>query len=886
MSASPAAAQNPSREASPSERIVVPPAGRVGWKELVRGELPRPLDRRLVMPVHRKPPPRRISAGLGFSDAGDPLNQPPTPAGQPAAGCPPVDGFTRTGASFQALPDAAWLIPPDTMGAVGPEHVMTMINTEVRIQDRRGTILGTVSLQTFWTTGTGLQGFPFDPKLVYDALSGRWIATCDADPGRSSSSVFFAISETGDPTGDWTFYGFDADATNRTWADYPGFGVNSNWIAITNNMFGTSDSNYYGVKMWVIDKSSALAGGALRVSIFDVGFDTTSGFTGFTMLPCVTHDADQPALFLLDNFWIDDDDTPLIRLSQLTGTPASPKWSVLPGSIYEGSGLFRVENVFNFSQPNASQKGDNRRIETNDPRLMNAVFRNGRVWVTHTGGLPAGTLSDRVAIFWYQLNATALPQPIVQSGVIEGGRNRYYFFPSIAVNCADDVCIGFSRSDSTRYVEACYTVRLAADPPATMRNIVVIKEGESPYFKDFGSGSNRWGDYSATVVDPIDDRTFWTIQEYAAQRVGNKDNDSRWGTWWARIDLIPDCNRNGVDDRDDVANGTSPDCNGNGVPDECDPDCNASRVPDDCEIAAGRVPDCNRNGVPDECDVASGTSRDCDRNGVPDECDPDGERDGFIDACDNCPKIANPDQRDTDGDGVGDACDNCLIVRNPNQRDTDADGVGDACDNAPFVYNPDQADRDRDGVGDVIDNCIDFYNPDQADLDGDGIGNVCDNCLRTPNRSQTDSDGDGAGDDCDNCPDEPNPYQEDKDGDGVGDLCDNCGDYWNPDQIDSDKDGLGDACAFLLLSPAATADRQTPPTPPTGNAPPRDSESPPEQSTVEQQDSPAAEPQGTSRPPFNPFAFCGFGVTSAAPLCLAALSLMKYSRRRCGTARP
>lgn len=885
-----AAAQNPSREVAPSQQIVVPPAGHVGWNDLVRANVPRSVDRRMSMPAHRKPPPRRIGAQLAFS--GTPpfssIDDEPLPlAGQleePAAACRAVDGFVRTGANFQALPDPAWVIPPDTMGAVGPDHVMTMLNSEVRIQDRTGQVLGTVYLDTFWTAGTGLSGSPFDPKLVYDASAGRWVATCDADPGRSTASVFFAISETSDPTGDWTFYGFDADASNRTWSDYPGFGLNSNWIAITNNMFGTSDQNYYGVKMWVIDKPSALQGGALRVSIFDVGFDTVFGFTGFTILPCVTHDTDQAALFLLDNFWIDDDDTPLIRLSQLTGTPASPKWSVVPGSIYEGSGMFRVQNVFNFAQPDAPQKGDNRRVETNDPRLMNAVFRNGRVWVTHTGGLPAGSISDRVAVFWYQLDALALPQPLVQSGVIDGGRNRYHFFPSIAVNCADDVCIGFSRSDSSRYVEGCYTYRLAVDPPAAMRDIFVIKAGESPYFKDFRSGRNRWGDYSATVVDPTDDRTFWTIQEYAAQRVGNNDDDSRWGTWWARVDLIPDCNRNGIDDRDDVANGTSPDCNGNTVPDECDPDCNANRVPDDCEIRSGRALDCNRNGVPDECDLAAGTSADCDRNGVPDECEPDGDRDGRTDACDNCPQTANPDQRDTDRDGVGDACDNCLYVRNPDQLESDGDRIGNACDNAPFVFNPDQSDRDRDGVGDVIDNCPDFYNPDQADLDADGIGNVCDNCLRTPNPRQVDSDGDGAGDECDNCP-EPNPYQEDEDGDGVGDSCDNCPAFWNPDQLDSDDDGLGDACAFLLLPPDTAADRESPPASEPGGASPQDSAAQPPESPAGQEESQSApsEPQGTSRTPFNPFAFCGFGVASATPVCLAALGVMRYSRKRSQT---
>ena len=68
--------------------------------------------------------------------------------------------------------------------------------------------------------------------------------------------------------------------------------------------------------------------------------------------------------------------------------------------------------------------------------------------------------------------------------------------------------------------------------------------------------------------------------------------------------------------------------------------------------------------------------------------------DGVVDADDNCPAVANPDQADWDADGLGDACDPLLI-------DSDDDGYVDAEDNCPAVANPDQLDTDANGVGDA-----------------------------------------------------------------------------------------------------------------------------------------------------------------------------------------
>jgi hypothetical protein len=128
-----------------------------------------------------------------------------------------------------------------------------------------------------------------------------------------------------------------------------------------------------------------------------------------------------------------------------------------------------------------------------------------------------------------------MPTPIVQSGVVDGGAGVHHFFPSITANALDEVMLGFSRSDATEYVEAAYTSRSAGDPPGTMDPVAVLKLGKDSYIKDFGTGSIRWGNYSATVVDPRNDICMWTIQEYAETDVGPNPNDNRWGTWWGMI---------------------------------------------------------------------------------------------------------------------------------------------------------------------------------------------------------------------------------------------------------------------------------------------------------------------------------------------------------------
>ncbi|QDG50588.1 hypothetical protein FIV42_07520 [Persicimonas caeni] len=85
--------------------------------------------------------------------------------------------------------------------------------------------------------------------------------------------------------------------------------------------------------------------------------------------------------------------------------------------------------------------------------------------------------------------------------------------------------------------------------------------------------------------------------------------------------------------------------------------------------------------------------RDTDGDGLLDALDEDSDEDGMPDAEEAGDQRLETPPIDTNGDGVP----------NYRDRDSDGDGIDDANDNCPRVENPDQADSDEDGQGDACD---------------------------------------------------------------------------------------------------------------------------------------------------------------------------------------
>ena len=412
---------------------------------------------------------------------------------------------------FVGLVDDDTVIPPDTMGAAGPNHLVSFLNSEVGFFSKTtGVRLNPgVSLLDFWSPLISENLLPtnvFDPKVLYDPGSGRFIAvTLDGSLPADNSSILLAVSRTSDPTSGWNTWALPADGTGATWADFPGLGVDANNVYITANLFDATN-RFHDSKIFRVPKPQLFT--LPQVTTLDWTEFTNSGFN---LQPAHSFGAATTEYFVTESATVIGNRRFLVLLA-ITGTPAT----LVPMGNVEVS-TYPVTDL-----PTAPQT----QIDTGDTRILNVVQRNGHVYATHTVSNATNTKTE---VAWYEIVPSS-PPALAQQGRVSD-LTRFYYYPSIAVNSNGDIALGFSGSSTTEFAGGFYTARGIADPAGFTQIVSTLKAGEGTYFQNFGSGANRWGDYSATVVDPSDDLTFWTLQEYAATPVNT------WGTWWGKFRL-------------------------------------------------------------------------------------------------------------------------------------------------------------------------------------------------------------------------------------------------------------------------------------------------------------------------------------------------------------
>jgi hypothetical protein len=169
------------------------------------------------------------------------------------------------------------------------------------------------------------------------------------------------------------------------------------------------------------------------------------------------------------------------------------------------------------------------------------------IWTCQTVGLEGtsgtydgdetGSGVDRTGVQWFKLKVTSggsLDSSSIVTDRVFDARSAasdpyWYYYPSLAANPDGDMLMGFSGSRSGEFIGAFYTGRRADGTTSAQPSLVEAGRG---IFEDI-----RWGDYSATTLDPNDGTSFWTVQEYAEQ--ASSSNNIDYGTWILEITPAP-----------------------------------------------------------------------------------------------------------------------------------------------------------------------------------------------------------------------------------------------------------------------------------------------------------------------------------------------------------
>jgi hypothetical protein len=468
---------------------------------------------------------REVNPRLNFGAALDvnynpDLGPDPLLTTQEAAGPAAPDAFGTPQLNFNGQGFSS-VNPPDTIGEVGPNHYVQMINgsggTRVTIYNKStgAVILGPVILQSLATSGPCQSGLG-DPIVLYDQLANRWLLSEFASSG---NHLCVYISTGANPGGSYYFYDF----TTPNFPDYPKYAVWPDAYYVSTNEPGAP-------AIYALDRTRMLGGLSATFqrrtapSLTGFGFQalTPADLDGSTAPP-----SGAPGLFMRHR------DTEIHGPSGMSGndllevwaftvnwaTPASSSFSKIADiEVAEfDSSLCNPNSMDCIPQPGTSTKLD----PVAQVIMWRLSYRNFGTRQVLVGNFTTDVGSDRAGVRWFELRKTSGNWFLHQQGTYAPGSISRWM-GAIAMDRQGNMALGYNVSSSSTYPGLRYVGRLATDAAGTM------PQGEYTIVNGSASnGSERYGDYSSMNVDPADDCTFWFT--------GQWNDASQWKTRIAKF---------------------------------------------------------------------------------------------------------------------------------------------------------------------------------------------------------------------------------------------------------------------------------------------------------------------------------------------------------------
>src|ERR1019366_1345670 len=402
--------------------------------------------------------------------------------------------------------------PPDTMGAAGTNQFVEFINGAFAVYNKAGVRQSLISDNMFWenagisaaTIAAGLT----DTRIIYDAGSGRWFAS-ELTTDNTANRVLVARSDSSNPSGPWKAVNLLA---NSGFGDFDTLGVVSLAVSLGVNNFD-SGNNFTGVSFFSIPKADLLA--ATPATNNMTRFDNLNADSyGFALQGVCNPSAGlgHGVIIAIDNAAYNFFDRTTINNPGAAG--ATLATTVRLPNAYDGG-------------PNPAVQPGGATIDAGDDRFSGAVRQaGGNIFMAN-----CILQGSRDAVHWLVLKESN--NAILGEGIFSNA-NYDFFYPTIAANSKGQFLVGFNRSGTTAPagdIGIYGAVGTVSGSTVTMGSAFLIQTGAvSNFTLSFDSAPYRWGDFSATMVDPTDDDLFWTIQEIPATATS-------WGTQITLISL-------------------------------------------------------------------------------------------------------------------------------------------------------------------------------------------------------------------------------------------------------------------------------------------------------------------------------------------------------------
>ena len=421
------------------------------------------------------------------------------------------------------------LVPPDTMGDVGLTQYLVAVNGLVRTftkatgapDGRLNTTLDTF----FLTVSNGEQ--TTNPRVRYDRRSGRWyvLAITLAIPNR----ILLAVSSSDEITNStsWQFF-FSVNTRTSVFvsplglpclADFPTLGVDEDALYVGVNQFCAQPGTAFPLGEGARDSASGYV--ISKASLFDANPDVA--ITAFHELSTGTAGPGPYTPQGVDNFdsntnvgyfiGVDNaalDQLQLVRIFDPAGSPTRSGSIAIP--------VEPTELPVDVPHPSGIKP-----LGAQDDRLNQAVIRQGHLWTNHQIEVDAAGEAvvggGRSAVRWYELQSLDTSPGVRQVGTVfdpSSTTPASYFMGSLTVSGQGHVALGATRAGATEFVNAVATGRLASDPLGQMNGPpqAYSANGSFTYNPSETGTTYSWGGYSYTSVDPTDDMTLWTLQQY------------------------------------------------------------------------------------------------------------------------------------------------------------------------------------------------------------------------------------------------------------------------------------------------------------------------------------------------------------------------------------